>query len=214
MLFQEPPTKFALLPFHLAPAPRHRKGRDARIRPRDPRQRALPNAHARAHARTPREPSFSREKQSRPSLAFFRRTAVALPRLISLRRTHARNARARSRTGDMVNDGKNSSVWSVEEDAELARLQVRPLSKQRFDPHLVFFSVTALAAVVRWVPRAEARLATLASDATSRDADAPSFLPAASRKFTATDGRSSPRSFPGRPASSARSGGATRSTRR
>lgn len=153
--FKEPPTKFALLPFHLAPAPRHRKGRDARIRPRDPRQRALPNAHAHAHARTPREPSFSREKQSRPSLAFFRRTAVALPRLISLRRTHARNARARSRTGDMVNDGKSSSVWSVEEDAELARLQVRPLSKQRFDPHLVFFSVTALAAVVRWVPRAE-----------------------------------------------------------
>jgi hypothetical protein len=40
----------------------------------------------------------------------------------------------------MVNDGKSSSVWSVEEDAELARLQVRPLSKQRFDPHLVFFS--------------------------------------------------------------------------
>ena len=119
--FKEPPTKFALLPLHLAPAPRHRKGRDARIRPRDPRQRALPNAHARAHARTPREPSFSREKQSRPSLAFFRRTAVALPRLISLRRTHARNARARSRTGDMVNDGKSSSVWSVEEDAELGQ---------------------------------------------------------------------------------------------
>ena len=137
--FKEPPTKFALLPLHLAPAPRHRKGRDARNRPRDPRPRALPNARARAHARTPREPSFSREKQSRPLLAFFRHTAVALPRLISLRRTHAEGTRSLT-NGHMVNDGKSSSVWSVEEDAELARLQVRPLPKRRFDPpHLVFF---------------------------------------------------------------------------
>jgi len=139
LLFHDPPTKFERLPLHLAPAPRHRKGRDARNRPRDPRPRALPNARARAHARTPREPSFSREKQSRPLLAFFRHTAVALPRLISLRRTHAEGTRSLT-NGHMVNDGKSSSVWSVEEDAELARLQVRPLPKRRFDPpHLVFF---------------------------------------------------------------------------
>ena len=58
-------------------------------------------------------------------LAFFRHTAVALPRLISLRRTHAEGTRSLT-NGHMVNDGKSSSVWSVEEDAELARLQVRP----------------------------------------------------------------------------------------
>ena len=55
-------------------------------------------------------------------LAFFRHTAVALPRLISLRRTHAEGTRSLT-NGHMVNDGKSSSVWSVEEDAELARLQ-------------------------------------------------------------------------------------------
>ena len=38
--------------------------------------------------------------------------------------------RLASRRGTMGADGKSSSVWSAEEDAELARLQVRPPSRR------------------------------------------------------------------------------------
>ena len=46
------------------------------------------------------------------------------------RRTLREALRLASRRGTMGADGKSSSVWSAEEDAELARLQVRPPSRR------------------------------------------------------------------------------------
>ena len=89
--------------------------------------RGLFRTHTRAHTRGRPASLRSREKsRAAHRWRFFATRQSRNRRLISLRRTHARKARTRSPTSDMVNDGKSSSVWSVEEDAELARLQVRP----------------------------------------------------------------------------------------
>jgi len=67
-------------------------------------------------------------------LAFFSRLPVAVgtppAAYLPSRRTRREAFRLASRRGTMGADGKSSSVWSAEEDAELARLQVRPPSRR------------------------------------------------------------------------------------